>query len=244
LTDYRSIDNLAVIVASSLVVIDWTDNSSEARVMAAALQLFSSRGFQAVGIRDIAQEAGLSTAALYHYMTSKEDLLLALMSDRLLRVTRAAETALGELDAPEEQLVGLVRVHVIAHAQFPSVVVDDELRSLSAGARRAVVRLRDRYEQVWDRILERGSGRPPVFTIADLRFARLALIGMCSGVNRWFSPRGALSAESVAEHFADLALALVRAKREGRPVRLADLGLPPVEHYSSIVATAHEGVRG
>jgi AcrR family transcriptional regulator len=231
-------------VAGSSVVIDWTDNSSESRIMAAALQLFASRGFQAVGIRDIAQEAGLSTAALYHYMRSKEDLLRVLMSDRLHRITRAAQAAFADLDAPEEQLVALVRVHVITHAQFPAVVVDDELRSLSQGARRAVVRLRDRYEQIWDRILERGSGRPPVFTIADIRFARLALIGMCNGVNRWFSPRGPLSAEGVAEHFADLALAMVRAKRDGRPVRLGDLGLRPVEHYASIVATAFEGVRG
>jgi AcrR family transcriptional regulator len=231
-------------VASPSVVIDWTDNSTEAKIMAAALHLFSRKGFQAVGIRDIAQEAGLSTAALYHYMRSKEDLLLALMSDRLLRIRRAAELATADLQAPEEQLVAVVRVHVIAHALFPSAVVDDELRSLSKGARKKVIQLRDAYEQIWDGILKRGSEPAAVFGIDDIPFARLALLGMCNGVNRWFSPSGPVPADKVADHFAELALALVRATRAGRPVRVAELGLPPIEHYATIVGKTYEGVRG
>ncbi|HEY8641410.1 MAG TPA: helix-turn-helix domain-containing protein, partial [Candidatus Dormibacteraeota bacterium] len=43
--------------------------------MAAALRLFGTKGYGAVGIREIALEAGISTAALYHYMRTKEDLL-------------------------------------------------------------------------------------------------------------------------------------------------------------------------
>ena len=231
-------------MADPSVAIDWTNNSTEARIMAAALHLFSRRGFEAVGIRDIAHEAGLSTAALYHYMRSKEDLLLALMSDRLHRIAKATELAIVELSLPDEQLVAVVRVHVMAHAMFPAAVVDDELRSLSAQGLRKVVQLRDRYEQIWDGILERGSRPSAGFQIADLRLARLALLGMCNSVNRWFSPTGRLPAERVADHFAELALALVRATRARRPVRVADLRLPPVEHYALIVGTVYEGVRG
>jgi AcrR family transcriptional regulator len=232
-------------VASSTVVIDWADNSAERRIMTAALQLFSRRGFQAVGIRDIAQEAGLSTAALYHYMDKKEDLLQALMSDRLHRILRLAELACHEVDAPEAQLAALVRVHVMSHALFPSHVVDDELRSLSSGSRQVIVRLRDRYERVWDGVLERGSAKGGAFTIESVRFARLALLGMCNGVNRWFSNDGPVSVEGVADQFADLALGLVRASRRGRSLLVRDLRIPPAEHYAAMVASVYEGgVRG
>jgi AcrR family transcriptional regulator len=226
------------------IAINWTDGSTEGRIMAAALELFSRRGFQAVGIRDIAQEARLSTASLYHYMKTKEDLLLALMSDRLHRIIKAAELACADLKSPEHTLVALVQVHVIAHALFPSHVVDDELRSLSPASREAVVDLRDSYERIWDDVLERGSAGDGPFHLEDVHFARLALLGMCNGVNRWFSAEGAVPVEGVADHFADLALALVRATRDGCAVRVADLGLPPSDRYAAIVRAVYEGAPG
>lgn len=209
--------------------------------MTAAMRLFSLKGFQAVGIREIAQEAGVSTATLYHYMTNKEDLLLALMSDRLHRITSAAELAVDGLETPEEQLAGLVEVHVTAHALYPSHVVDDELRSLSPEARAQVVELRDRYERIWDQVLAAGAAEGGPFTIDDQHFARLALLGMCNGVNRWFSAGGPVGVEEVALHFATLALALVHASRDGRSLGAPDLGLAPARHYVEIVNRVYEG---
>lgn len=34
---------------------------------------------------------------------------------------------------------------------------------------------------------------------------RLALLEMCSGVARWYSPRGPLALDQLAEHYAELA---------------------------------------
>lgn len=229
-------------MGSPAAVIDWTKTSAEGRIMTAALRLFTHKGFQAVGIRDIAQEAGISTATLYHYMRTKEDLLLALMSDRLIRITRAARMATEELDAADARLAALVRTHVICHALYPSHVVDDELRSLSTRSRKSVVALRDRYEAVWVEILEQGNRRGGPFSIPDPRFARLALMGMCNGVNRWYSPKGAADVDVVADQFAELALAMVRTSRDSRPLRLRDLGLPPADHYMAIVGEVYAGV--
>jgi AcrR family transcriptional regulator len=229
-------------MASSAAVIDWTKTSAEGRIMTAALRLFTRKGFQAVGIRDIAQEAGISTATLYHYMRTKEDLLLALMSDRLHRIAMAAQLAIDGVEEPEAQLGALVRTHVISHALYPSHVVDDELRSLSKRSRKSVVALRDRYEDIWREILERGNRRGGAFNIPNPRFARLALMGMCNGVNRWYSEKGPTDAGAVADSFADLALAMVQASAAGRPLRLRDLGLPPAAHYTAIVAEVYAGV--
>ena len=42
---------------------------------AAALTLFAERGYHGTGIRQLADAAGLSSASLYHYMGTKEELL-------------------------------------------------------------------------------------------------------------------------------------------------------------------------
>jgi AcrR family transcriptional regulator len=53
--------------------------STRRRIQDAALQLFAAKGFFATGIREIADRVGVTTAALYHYMGSKDELLIEIM---------------------------------------------------------------------------------------------------------------------------------------------------------------------
>jgi AcrR family transcriptional regulator len=50
---------------------------TRARVLETALRLFREKGFDATTMRDIAQAAGLSLGAAYHYFPSKEAIVLA-----------------------------------------------------------------------------------------------------------------------------------------------------------------------
>lgn len=213
---------------------------TEGRIMAAALRLFARKGFGAVGIREIALEAGVSTAALYHYMRNKEDLLVTLMTDRLRRLGMAAQRACLDLDASPDIVAALARVHVIAHALFPDAVVDEEIRSLGEATRPRIVALRDAYEMLWNQAIERGM-KDGVFDVEQPKLARLALMGMCNGVVKWYSAGGELEVERIADAFAEMTLGLLRASREGRPVRLRDLGLPPVSAVTAIVAEVYRG---
>ena len=48
--------------------------TTQQRVRRAAVKLFAGKGFHGTGIRDLAQEAKISSASLYHYIGTKEDL--------------------------------------------------------------------------------------------------------------------------------------------------------------------------
>lgn len=54
------------------------------RLRAAALELFASKGFGPVSIREIADRAGFTSAVLYHYYASKEHLYQAILEDRIV----------------------------------------------------------------------------------------------------------------------------------------------------------------
>lgn len=206
--------------------------------MRAALRLFSTKGYGHVGIREIALEAGVSTAALYHYMRTKEDLLVFLMSDRMRRITEVGTRARGEFEDPARQLAALVRIHVIAHGRFPDEVVDREVRSLSPEGKRIVVALRDQYEHFWDEVLEAGI-RSGGFEVPSVRFTRLALLEMCGGVAQWYRPSGDSPLGQIADAYADLALAMVRARDGHHPLRVADLDLPPAQHHADLVGEVY-----
>jgi AcrR family transcriptional regulator len=210
--------------------------STKQRIEQAALQLFAAKGFEATGIRDIADRAGLSTSALYHYMGSKDELLVAFMVESMTELTRAARAALEGADDPAAQLAALVRTHVGFHTLDAqrSLVADDELRAVSDAAFTKVMQLRDGYELMWAQTLERGA-RSGGFSFTDARITRLALLEMCNGVARWYSDRGPKHPAEIADSFADLALALVGARLDGRPVRLADLRCRPTREILALV---------
>jgi AcrR family transcriptional regulator len=187
------------------------------RVQAAALTLFAERGYHGTGIRQLADAAGLSSASLYHYMGTKEELLVAIMRSSLTELLEAARDVAGIAD-PGERLVALVQLHVRTHATAPEQtrVVDDEVNALSTEARVEVVALRDRYEALWQSALDEGVARGD-FRIGSVAVARRAILEMCSGVARWWTPDGELDLEELQREYVDLARRLV-----GAPLRHAE----------------------
>ena len=54
---------------------------SRRQVLDAALQLFSHRGYRATTMRDIAEEAGVSTGNVYHHFSDKEAIFRTLLDE-------------------------------------------------------------------------------------------------------------------------------------------------------------------
>jgi AcrR family transcriptional regulator len=211
--------------------------NTEERVHQAALRLFAAKGFEATGIRDIATEAGISVASLYHYMSSKEELLLGIMEYGLTRLHRQATWIVSQTATPVEQLASLVQLHVWTHGvrQQSALVVDREIRSLGGEQLEHVRALRDRYELLWRDVIRRGAADESMHVL-DPKLTSFALLEMCTGVSHWYSTTGELTLSYIAEVYADAALGLVRATRDGRSVRARELALPRPEEVPDMGA--------
>jgi AcrR family transcriptional regulator len=196
------------------------------RVMAAAARTFARHGYAATGIRQLAREAGLTPGALYHYMGSKEGLLVAIMRSTIEPIVTAANTLLRNAPRPEQALATLVELHVWLHGTRPdaALVADTEVRALHGEARDEILELRDRYEAIWRAVVDDGTAAG-VFDVEDPRLATIALLGLSGQVSQWYTPEGRLTLEEVCAMHADLALGMVRARRGNRPVRRARLEL-------------------
>jgi AcrR family transcriptional regulator len=184
------------------------------RVHAAALRLFATRGFAGTGIRQIADEAGITVASLYHYMGSKEDLLERMMHESMSQLLAPAEDLVSAMADPAEQISGLVRLHVRRHAIHRDLcqVGDTEIRSLSRSRMSRVVALRDAYQQLWEDAIAEGVRRG-AFAVPDVKLATLALLEMCTGVARWYSPRGRLSLDEICDAYVEMAMAMLAGVR-------------------------------
>ena len=65
------------------------DNRS--KILACAIDLFSSRGFDAVGVQEVADAAGLKKPTLYHYFGSKSGLLKTVLDETFVDLFTALE---------------------------------------------------------------------------------------------------------------------------------------------------------
>ena len=215
------------------------------RIQSAALETFSTHGFEATGIREIAERADIPTSLLYHYSRSKSDLLRQIVEDGLERLRETDERAVELVPAPEGRLVALAAAHVFVHAENARLakVLDTELRVLGDREKARVLALRDAIDGIWRSVLDAGVAEG-VFTLPDPGVSRLALIRMCNGVATWYSPRGRLDVVALAGHFGELVLAATRASRRGAPIHLADLDGPRLDVIQQIVHDTHAGMPG
>jgi AcrR family transcriptional regulator len=69
---------------------------TRAKIMEAAIKLFSTRGYNKASVDDICEEAGISKGAFYHHFKTKQALFLALLDGWLQFVDNAIESTKDE----------------------------------------------------------------------------------------------------------------------------------------------------
>jgi AcrR family transcriptional regulator len=116
-------------------------------LLAAALRVFADRGYRQAGVDEIAGAAGYSKGALYWHFSGKEDLLLALIEERIDVPTRELvallESAPPERDMSEEasrefaRRLSKQRDAVLLEREYWSLAIrDPELRARYAKRQR------------------------------------------------------------------------------------------------------------
>jgi AcrR family transcriptional regulator len=73
---------------------------TRARIIEAAIKLFSNQGFNTTSVDDLCAEAGISKGAFYHHFESKQALFLALLDGWLHAIDKAIEASKDQT-APE-----------------------------------------------------------------------------------------------------------------------------------------------
>lgn len=80
-------------------------DARRALILAAAMRLFQREGCEKISMREIAKEAGYTPGALYAYFSSKQELLVALLSGVLSRLADAVTGAVPAKSTSEPVVV-------------------------------------------------------------------------------------------------------------------------------------------
>lgn len=176
-----------------------------------AADAFRRKGFHTTSMADIAGTLGVTKAALYRYISGKEEILYI----QHCHTMDLGDTALRH--AKRHGRNGLEKAMLALH-HFLAAYADSsitggaltDLEALQVDQRLEITKRRDLFERTLRGFVAEGvkdgSVRP-----CDPRMAILTIMGSVNWLSRWYDPQGGWSSREVADGMVDMFAASLRA---------------------------------
>ena len=181
-------------------------------VLDAAVEVFGARGYRATSMNDIAGAVGLGKPTLYHYVSSKAE-ILARLYEGVIDESIAAADEIVALDleplATLRELIVQRVAYTCEHRLLLRIFFEEEA-ALPAPLARSVVIRRRQYEDTFMRLVDAHLARRPVALASSVRVYVYTVLGAANWVYRWYEPSGSLSPRQLGEQMAELLLAPLR----------------------------------
>jgi AcrR family transcriptional regulator len=182
--------------------------------------LIARKGFEATSMRDLGKAMDASLAGLYHYFSSKEDLLFQLQYRTFGLLFEAQQAVAERPGTPEERFARLITGHLQFYARHTNELkaCTFELESLTGKPYETVEEIRRRYYQLMTSVVADVIGGPSSNgkETRKSRHATLFIFGMLNWIFMWYEPSRHGTVEEIGQEMCDLVLnGLRRTKRDG-----------------------------
>ena len=176
-------------------------------VLRAGARVIAREGYGQATIRQVAREADMSLAGLYHYFASKEELLFQIQFHTFDAIVAELEHKLEGVDEPRERLRVMIENHLehfLARMNELKVCAH-ELGSLHGDYYERVGTVRRRYfgitlETVKSIAAAAGGSK------VDARLATLYLFGMLNWIYMWYPEEDGIDGGRLADQMLALFL--------------------------------------
>jgi len=176
-------------------------------ILDAAAQVFRQKGYHGASMSDIAETLDVQKASLYHHVSSKQEILLALLERALGMLTDHIALISAQAIPADQKLRLMVRDYLSAlaeNADLTSVLLFEH-RSLDKKSHTRHVPQRDKFESLWRDVLNEGV-REKIFDLKDAGLATRAIMGTLNWTLTWYHPDGEKSIEQIADDYSDFIL--------------------------------------
>lgn len=178
------------------------------RMLKAAASCFNQKGYSGTSLKDVARHLGLTDAALYYYVRSKEELVYHCY-------LRAAELGREAMDrGREEGRDGLERARLYVRYHVETIVGDrgpvaimSEIPSLKPAHRNDILAQSRQLSRAFEDVLSGGIADGSIAP-CDVRMTGNAIMGAINWIPKWFHGDAGTAKQVVAEFPAILTAGL------------------------------------
>jgi AcrR family transcriptional regulator len=175
-------------------------------ILETAAKLICVKGYAGTGIQEIAEACDLTKAGLYHYIQSKENLLLEIMSYGMDLFEEQVLSQVIEIADPLERLKACMAKNITLVTRGWSkeiTIILHEHATLHGPAAKQINARKKRYvrflESSFQEAADKGLIRP-----VNPKVAAFSFLGMVLWIYKWFQPDGQLTDDEVAAGMIDL----------------------------------------
>jgi AcrR family transcriptional regulator len=175
-------------------------------ILERAAKLICANGYEATSMQQIADACGLTKAGLYHHITTKESLLMAIMTYGMDLFEERVLTPANAVADPMERLkVTMARnLDLVTDETSKSVtIILHEDHSLTGDAQREINARKKKYvrflEDAFKAAIERGQVRE-----VDPTLAAFSMLGTMLWTYKWYRPGGAMNPEKLSAGMIDM----------------------------------------
>jgi AcrR family transcriptional regulator len=191
----------------------------QTQLLQIACRFFARYGYKGTSLRDIAEEAKITKAALYYHFPNKNSLYERIVLEGLRVLVEEVTEATSHGTTAREKL----HAFMLTTAQI--YVRDPDLWTAGSNAfwvdedsvpRKAAIDLRDRYEKLLRACIQQGV-QAGEFKDVDPALTGRMVLSMINGLARWFRPGGRLNIVQVIDQYLDIVLGGIAKNDNGRP---------------------------
>lgn len=183
----------------------------EPEMMAASLQLFARNGYAATTVQDIADATGVLKGSIYHYISSKEDLLFKIFLDAHVEADALMRDILALDVSPLERLRTYLErtLHTTLHNTERTTLYFRDWRHLSGERHEALANYRIQYDRFLRKLIKEVSASEDIRLDVKVRHVSSFILGATNWVADWFTPENEQSIEIIIKDYAALAIAAI-----------------------------------
>ena len=153
-------------------------------ILEAAVRVFAAQGYEATRVGDIAKEAGVAYGLVYHYFSSKEEILDTLFLERWDVMLEAISEVDASSRSPREKLQAIAGFIVESYRHDPElmkVIIVEVTRAANTFGRTHLAKIREAYSQIAG-IVARAQAAGVFREQISPEFAALAFYGLIEQV--------------------------------------------------------------
>jgi AcrR family transcriptional regulator len=185
---------------------DKTDSRARSEILQAAAELFMQFGYAATSVDAITASIGTTKGQFYHYYDTKADLFFDIQTLAMTNLLKAVKPIALVQQPIIKRLEAMALCHakiLLADLPVMKVAVQGLERHLFSGTGsmrrlRAVIKLRDEYEQIFTEVIDEGIRQGLVIDL-PAKLLTKAFFGTMNWATIWYSQRRLQVPEATGE---------------------------------------------
>lgn len=169
------------------------------RVYEVATKTLWQKGYDKTSIRDIAKATDMTTAGLYYYFKSKEELLFQILKDHMHDMIAGIELIPVDSVDPLELIKAYIRYQIDTYCtdKYRTKLILNDDDCLTGEWYDLIKDQQRKYLDFWRKALENYC-RQQGIAIEHIAIDAHCLVGMCAWIYRWYDPEGKVTPEILA----------------------------------------------